>query len=144
MSDKTRNIEELSSEELYALAREREQAEAKAQAAQLAEQRAELRAQRKEMLARQRKELAEIEREIEKLGGAVRRSRPTRKSSDGPTIVDQLCDIVATQPTMTVQEVREKAEAVGVGTQNLSQTLAYLKQKGRLVSPQRGVYAVTE
>jgi len=144
MSETTPNIEELSAEELYALAREREQAEARAQAEQFAEKRAELRQERKAMLARHRKELAEIEREITKLGGTVRRGRTTRKSSDGPTIVDQLCTIVASKPAMTVQEVREQAESIGVGTQNLSQTLAYLKKQGRLMSPERGVYALAE
>lgn len=142
MAKSAKDIQELSSEELYALARKREKEEAEREEKKLVKQREALKAKRKELLAEQRKELAELDREIQKLGGTVRRRAPAkaRRERGGATIVDQLCAIVATQPEMAVSEIREKAEEAGIETQNLSQTLAYLKRQGRLGSPRRGVY----
>ncbi len=142
MSKTKKDIAELSAEELYALARQREKEEAERQEKELVKKREELRAKRKDLVAKQRKELAALDREIRKLGGTVRRPGParTRRRAGAPAITDQLCAIVATQPEMAIREIREKAEEAGVDTRNLSQTLAYLKRQGRLDSPRRGVY----
>ena len=143
MSKTAKKIQDLSAEELYALAREREKEEEELQEKELNEKRAELKATRKELVTRQRKELAALEREIQKLGGATGRqaSVKRRRGNGTGTISGQLCEIVATQPEMTIAEIREKAESAGVDTGNLSQTLAYLKRQGRVASPRRGVYA---
>ena len=142
MSKTKMDIAELSAEELYALARKREKEEAEREEKKLVKKREELKAKRKELVAQQRKELAALDREILKLGGTVRRrgSLRARRADGGPTITDQLCAIVATQPEMAISEIREKAEEAGVETRNLSQTLSYLKRLGRLDSPRRGVY----
>ena len=142
MSKTKKDIEELSAEELYALARKREKQEAEREEKKIVKKRDELKAKRKDLVAKQRKELAALDREILKLGGPVRRRGPARagRSGGGPTISEQLCVIVAAQPEMAIGEIREKAEAAGVQTRNLSQTLAYLKRQGRLDSPRRGVY----
>ena len=142
MSIAKKNINDLSSEELYALAREREQQEAERREQEIKQKRDELKAQRKEMLARHRKELAELERQISEMGGVVPRARGgRRRGAGGGTISQRLCDIVATRSEMTVGEIRDQAEAAGIDTKNISQTLAYLKRQGRLASPRRGVYA---
>ncbi len=144
MNIEVKNISELSAEELYALAREREQHEIEQRQAERREKLEALKAQRKELVARHRKELGELDRELQALGGRVPKGRAAeaqrRGASGGPTISQQLCDIVATQPEMTVPEIREKAEAAGIDTKNISQTLAYLKRQERLLSPRRGVY----
>jgi hypothetical protein len=143
VSKTKKDIEELTAEELYALARKREKEEAERQEKKHAKKREELKAKRKELVAKQRKELAALDREIQKLGGTVRRRAPqkARRAGGGPTIGEQLTMIVANQPEMAISEIREKAEEAGVETRNLSQTLAYLKRQGRLDSPRRGVYA---
>ncbi|TVP90123.1 MAG: hypothetical protein EA347_03480 [Thioalkalivibrio sp.] len=142
MSAVTKDVTELSSEELYALAREREQQEAESREHEIKEKRGELKARRKELLAHHRKELAEIDRQIQDMGGAVPRARSTRRRrAGGETISQRLCDIVATRPEMTVSEIREEAESLEIETRNISQTLAYLKRQGRLNSPRRGVYS---
>ena len=143
MSKTKKDIEELSAEELYALARRREKQEAERQEKKHAKKREELKANRKELVAKQRKELATLDREIQKLGGTVRRRAPqkARRAGGGPTIGEQLTMIVANQPEMAISEIREKAEEAGVDTGNLLQALAYLKRQGRLASPRRGVYA---
>ena len=142
MSKTKKDVEELTAEELYALARKREKEEAEREEKKFAKEREELKARRKELVAQHRKERAALEREILKLGGTVRRRGPARarRAAGGPTIADQLCEIVATQPEMAIREIREKAEEAGVDTANLSQALAYLKRQGRLDSPRRGVY----
>ena len=143
MSKSKKDIEELSAEELYALARKREKEEAEREEKEFARKREELKAKRKELVRQHRKELAALDREIRKLGGTVRRRGPAGagRASGGPTISEQLCAIVATQPEMAIREIRVKAEEAGVDTRNLSQTRAYLKSRGRLQSPQRGVYS---
>jgi len=143
VSKTAKEMNNLSAEELYALAREREKEEAERQEQELRKKREELKAQRKEIVARQRKELAALDREIQKLGGRARGRAPRkgRRAGGGATIGEQLCGIVAKQPEMTISEIREEADAMGVDTRNLSQALAYLKRQGRLSSPRRGVYA---
>jgi len=142
VSKTAKKIQDLSAEELYALAREREKEEAELQEKELREKRDELKAKRKELVARQRKELAALEREIQKLGGVTGRQASVKRSRGNgtATISSQLCDIVATEAEMTIAEIREKAESAGVHTGNLSQTLAYLKRQGRVASPRRGIY----
>lgn len=143
MNKKAKEIEELSAEELYALARKRQKEEVERQEKELVRKREELKAKRKELVAKQRKELAALEREIRRLGGTVRgqAGRKGRRAGGTGTIGDQLCAIVATQPEMAISEIRAKAEEAGVDTRNLSQALAYLKRQGRLAAPRRGVYA---
>ena len=75
-----KNISELSSDELYRLAQEREQQEA-AEAKEAARaQIEELRNARRDMLARHRKELAAIDAEIRALGGRSSRGRKRASS----------------------------------------------------------------
>ena len=142
MSNKEMDVRDLSAEELYALAREREKEEAEHQEKELRKKREKLKAKRKELVAKQRKELAALDREIGKLGGTVPGGalRRGRRAGGTGSIGEQLRAIVATQPEMTISEIREKAAEAGVSTGNLSQALAYLKRLGRLDSPRRGVY----
>jgi len=142
VSKTAKDIQDMNAEELFALARKREKEEAEREEKKFAKKREALKAKRKELVAQQRKELAAMDRDIQKLGGTVPRRAPkkARRADGGPTITDQLCAIVATQPEMAISEIREKAEEAGVETRNLSQTLAYLKRLGRLDSPRRGVY----
>jgi uncharacterized protein (DUF3084 family) len=143
VSKAAKKIRDLSAEELYALAREREKEEAEHEEKALAKKREALKAKRKELVAKQRKELAVLDREIQKLDGPVRRRAPkkARRAGGGPTIGEKLTMIVANQPEMAISEIRKKAEEAGVDTGNLLQALAYLKRQGRLDSPRRGVYA---
>jgi len=117
MNAAQRKIADLTAEELFALARAREQEEAGQREQEAKEKRGELKARRKEMEARHRKELAELDREIQELGGqpAKKRAAGTRRrgGSNGGSISQRLCDIVATQSEMTTTEIREHAEAAG-------------------------------
>ncbi|MBK1672074.1 hypothetical protein CKO35_01920 [Ectothiorhodospira shaposhnikovii] len=141
MTVTTKNPMEMSAQELYALAKRREEQEAVAREDAVREQRRMLREKRKELVRQHRKELAELDREISKLGGKASRTRVSRVSSDaGPSQV--ICEIVGSRPEMSIGEIREQAAAAGLNVKNISQTLGYLKKQNRLDSPRRGVYRV--
>ena len=133
-------ISELSSEELYELARQREEQEA-AHAQQAARaQIEELRQKRKETVARHRKELAAIDAEIRGLGG---RTGPggRRRSGSGVSVTDQVLDIVSQSKQISTKEIKAELGNRGVVANNLAQTLAYLKRQGKVQSPARSIYA---
>lgn len=145
MTMENKKAADLSAEELYALARQREKEEAERKEAERREEREKLMEERKQMLARHRKELRDLDKRVRELGGRAGRSRGAAasrrgRSGGGESVSQKLCDIVATQPEMTTAEIKTEAEKAGLDTKNISQTLAYLKRQGRLVSPRRGVY----
>jgi hypothetical protein len=138
---KKRTVANMSAEELYALAQEREQEEQEAQQAALREQIEALRAQRRELVARHKKELAAIDSQIRKLGGRTRRAGGRGRA--GGNVTDQILAILA-KGKATTKEIRDALESQGVTAGNLSQTLAYLKRTGRVTSPARAVYALAK
>ncbi|WP_018877266.1 hypothetical protein [Thioalkalivibrio sp. ALE28] len=145
MSMDNKKASDLSAEELYALARQREKEEAERKEAERRQKREKLMEKRKEMLARHRKELNELERQIRELGGRVGRAASTGggrrgRRAGGESISQKLCEIVAKKPEMGIKEIKAEAEKIGLDTKNISQTLAYLKRQGRLTSPRRGIY----
>ena len=134
-----KNISELSSDELYRLAQEREQQEA-AEAKEAARaQIEELRNARRDMLARHRKELAAVDAEIRALGGRSGRGRK-RASSPG-NVTGQVLDIVSKAKKISTKEIKAELENRGVVANNLPQTLAYLKRQGKVSSPARSIYS---
>jgi hypothetical protein len=134
---KKKSLEELSADELYALAQEREQQEAEAQREAVKQQVDELRAQRKTLIAEHKKELAALDKEIRKLGGRTR----SRRAGGGENVTDVVLGIVQAAGEISTKDIRAQLEAQGVEAANLAQTLAYLKRQGRVTSPSRSVYA---
>jgi hypothetical protein len=134
-----KKLSNLSAEELYALAREREQQEADEAKEAMRAQLEELRAQRREIVARQRKELAQIDAEIRNLGGRTGRTRKRRAS--GTSVTDQVLKIVSGVEQISTKEIQAELENRGVVVNNLAQTLAYLKRQGKVTSPSRSIYA---
>jgi hypothetical protein len=133
-----KSLSDLSSDELYELARVREEQEA-AEAKEAARaQIEELRSARREMVAGHRKELAAIDAEIRALGG--RSSRAKRRGSGG-SVTDQVLDIVSSAKKVSTKEIKAELENRGVVANNLAQTLAYLKRQGKVTSPARSVYS---
>ena len=134
---KKKVIENLSAEELYALAEQRQQEEEDAQREAVRGQLDELKATRRDMVATHKKELAAIDKRIKKLGGQSR----TRSRSSG-SVTDMVLKIVAKAGQISTKEIKAKLEAQGIVASNLSQTLAYLKRQGRVASPERSVYTI--
>lgn len=139
MAKKT--LSNLSADELYELARQRELQEAEEAKEALKEQLNELRAKRREAVARHRKELASIDAEIRSLGGRTGGGR--RRRSTAGSVTEQVLDIVKGSKKISTKDIKAELENRGVVANNLAQTLAYLKRQGKVTSPQRSIYAPT-
>ena len=134
-----KNISDLSSDELYRLAQEREEQEA-AEAKEAARaQIEELRNARRDMMTRHRKELAAIDAEIRALGG--RSGRGKRRASSAGNVTGQVLDIVSKAKKISTKEIKAELESRGITANNLPQTLAYLKRQGKVTSPARSIYS---
>jgi len=135
---KTKALEELRAEELYALAQQREQEEAEARRDAMKQQIDALRAKRKTLVAAHRKEISAIDTKILKLAGKTRR---VRSRTNGENLTDIVVDIVHSAGEISTQQIRAELDAQGIEARNLSQTLAYLKRVGKLASPGRSLFA---
>ena len=134
-----KSLSGLSSDELYELAREREEQEA-AEAKEVArEQIKALRAKRREAVARHRKELAAIDAEIREMGGRTGGGR--RGGGNGVSVTEHVLEIVGSVKKISTKEIKAELENRGIVANNLAQTLAYLKRQGKVNSPSRSIYS---
>ena len=133
-----KSLADLSAEELYELAREREEQEALEAREAVRAQIDALREQRREMVARQRKELAAIDAEIRGLGGRTAKGGKRRGSA---SVTEQVMEIVSSAKKISTKEIKAELENRGIVANNLAQTLAYLKRQGRVTSPSRSIYS---
>ena len=131
-----KTVEELSADELYTLALARQQEEEQAQREAARQEIDDLKQHRRELLAKQRKELAAIDSKIKKLGGRTR-----SKNGSAVNVTDAVFAIVQAAGQINTKDIKSELDRQGVIAGNLSQTLAYLKRKGRVSSPSRSVYA---
>lgn len=136
---KRKPLEELSSEELYQIAREREEQERMQEEESRREQVQALREERRALVAHHRSELAALDRQIRALGG---RAAGGRGGRSGGNLSQVVLNAVAEAGQISTSDLRAQLEAAGANVKNLSQTLAYLKRTGRLKTKGRGVYAV--
>ena len=138
---KAKPIDKLSSDELYELARSREQQELD-EAREAAQARVEeLREKRKAITAKYRKDVAAIDREIAKLGGR----RPTRRRRARRGDASQaILAAIGKAGKISSADLRSALEAQGADVSNLAQRLNYLKRQGQIVSPSRAVYALAK
>ena len=134
-----KNLSDLSSDELYRLAQEREQQEAEAAKEAARAKIEELRDARRDMLARHRKELAGIDAKIRALGG--RSGRGKRRASGAGNVTGQVLDIVTKAKKISTKQIKAELDNRGVIANNLPQTLAYLKRQGKVTSPARSIYS---
>ena len=134
-----KNLSNLSADELYELARERERQEEEEAKEAVRAQLDELRAKRREAAARHRKELAAIDAEIRNLGG--RTGGGKRRRSAGGSITDHVLEIVSGSKKISTKEIKAELDNRGVIANNLAQTLAYLKRQGKVTSPARSIYS---
>ncbi|MDJ0739060.1 MAG: hypothetical protein QNJ91_05045 [Gammaproteobacteria bacterium] len=134
-----KSLSNLSADELYELAREREQQEAEEAKEAVRAQLEALRDQRRETVARHRKELAAIDAEIRSLGGRTTRGR--RRRAAGGSVTDHVLEIVSGSKKISTKQIKAELETRGVVANNLAQTLAYLKRQGKVTSPARSIYS---
>ena len=149
MSDDYNNM---TAEELYNLAKQREIEEQKKVMQENQEKIAELREERRELQLKHNKEIREeirqlkirhknelkdVNARIKAFGGRVSGASTTGKGRTGASAA--IVDILEAGK-MDTKAIREKLEAIGVSVGNLGQTLAYLKRNGRVTSVARGIY----
>lgn len=132
-----KSIESLSAEELYALAEQKQLEEVEIEREAAREQLNALRAERRELISSHKKALAAIDTRIRKLGGKTR----NRGRSAAVNVTDSVLKIVEAAGEISTKEIKEKLDDQGITASNLSQTLAYLKRQGKVVSPGRSIYA---
>ncbi|OOG22938.1 hypothetical protein B1C78_13215 [Thioalkalivibrio denitrificans] len=137
---KRKSIENLSSEELYRIAREREEQERLQEEETRREELKALREERKALVARHRSELAALDRQIRALGGRTA-GRAAGRARGGASLSQMVLDAVTQAGRISTADLRAQLEGRGVNAKNLPQTLAYLKRTGRLKSRGRGVYS---
>ena len=137
---KITSVNELSSAELYELAKRREEEERRQQLEANKERLKELRAQRRSMLARHKRELAEIDNEIARLSG----KSPKKSRSPRGSVTETVLELISQAGTITTTEIRKALSEKGLSTDNLPQTLAYLKRQGRITSPSRATYQIAQ
>lgn len=133
-----KSLSNLSSDELYEMARVRAEEEEAVAREEAREQIDALRSQRKELASRHRKELAAIDAEIRKLGG---RTGSRGQKRGGGNVTDHVLDIVKASKKISTKEIKVELENRGVVANNLAQTLAYLKRQGKVSSPSRSIYS---
>jgi len=134
---KSSSVNELSSAELYKLAKLREEEERKQQEEANKEKIKELRAKRRSLVTKHKRELAAIDAEIARLSGKA----PARKKrGEKVSVTEAVMEIITKAGTITTKELKETLAKKGIATSNLPQTLAYLKRQGRISSPARATY----
>ncbi len=132
------DLNNMTADDLYKLAKQREIDERKWIAEENKQKIAELREERKQLQARHKKEINEVNSRITALGGKVAGTSATGKGRTGiSAAIVELLDEVGELDTTAI---REKLNAIGVSVGNLGQTLAYLKKNGKVASVSRGVY----
>lgn len=134
-----KTLSELSSDELYRLAQEREEQEEHEAKEAVRAQLDELRKKRRATVASHRKELAAIDAEIRGLGG--RTARGKRRSAGDGSVTENVMQIVSQAKKISTKEIKTELEQRGVVANNLAQTLAYLKRQGKVTSPSRSIYS---
>ena len=149
MSDDYNNM---TAEELYNLAKQREIEEQKKVMQENQKKIAELREERRQLQLKHNKEIREEVRQlknkhknelkdvnarIKAFGGRVSGGSAGGKGRTGASAA--IVDILEAGE-MDTTVIREKLEAIGISVGNLGQTLAYLKRNGRVASVARGIY----
>jgi hypothetical protein len=134
MSD---SINNLSSEELFKLAELRRIEEDVQRQEEVKQQVAELRGQIRKLDSQYKKDRTAIESEISKLTG-----RPAKSGGSGrtPGISAKIVEIVKNNGEINTKDINEKLKESGFNAKNLSQSMAYLKKRGEVISIGHGVY----
>jgi hypothetical protein len=130
-----KDIQQMSAEELYALAQKKEKEEEAVQKEKAKAELAKLRDERKELIAKHKKKLAAIDAQIRAMGGRTGGASKGRQTGASATILKLLAD-----GEMDTKSIRARLESMGISVSNLGQTMAYLKRNGKVKSAARGVY----
>lgn len=139
----TKTFDQMSSEELFALAQSRKMEEEKTVREKLKSELDVLRKKRRDMAAEYKKELARLDNKIEKLRTEISSSNASSPNKTSSTNVSaSVLSILQIHKEMSTKDLQAELSKHGVTAANLSQTLGYLKRQGKITSPERAVYAI--
>ena len=134
-----KDVSELSAAELYELAKQREVEEHEQERAALAKDIEKVKAEKKKLTADYRKQIRALDAKLQALTGR----KPRRRSSMGRgKITERILEIISERGPVSTKDLRAQLETDGIQAANLSQLLGTLKKNGRIVSPERAVYAL--
>lgn len=131
------DYENMTAEDLYALAKKKEEEERKWYEEENKAKIAELREARRQMLIRHKMEVNEINARIKGLGGRVPVSSAAAMGAASATAA--IVEILEAGELDT-KTIREKLDELGISVKSLGQTLNYLKRNGQVASVARGIY----
>lgn len=136
-------IMEMTSDELFELAKARQAEEAetarreyKGELNSLRQQRRDLEKEHKRILNAIDKRIDEIRRKMSPTG-TITSSTGGRNNSN---ISGSVLDVLQEHGQMDTKSIHRILGEAGVNTENLSQTLSYLKRQGKIIAPARAVY----
>lgn len=140
----TTTFEDMSSQELFELAKSRQMEEEKTVKDALRSELDILRKERREAAAKYKKELASLDDKIEKIRAqlSMGASTATRSQGSSTNVSAAVLQTLQTHKKMSTKELQAELSANGIVAANLSQTLAYLKRQGKISSPERAIYAI--
>ena len=134
----TRNLTNLSSRELFELAKAKKEEELLQQRERSKEILQKLRKERRKLITEQRRALAAVDAKITAHTGVKKAGgEGNRRSGSSQQVLEVL--VSADGPLSTIA-IREELEKRGASIGSLGQTLAYLKRQGRVTSPGRALY----
>ncbi len=151
----SKSVEEMSAQELFALAEQKRHEEQEAQKAEKVARIEELKAQGKQLKAEHKKALealeseftramASIDKELQELGAKSRSANGSFKVGRRGSTSNKILAIIGAAGKIKSSDLRAKLEEEGIDTKNLNQQLAYLKRNGKLSNPGRGIYAIAK
>ena len=132
------DFKNMSADELFALANQKQADEKKWIEEENKGKIAELKDERKQILLRHKKEINEVNAKIKSLGGKVAGATTTGKGRTGVSAA--IMGLLEDVENMDTKTLRERLDEMGVSVGNLGQSLAYLKKNGKVDSVGRGVY----
>lgn len=140
----TTSFEEMSSEELFELAKSRQMEEEKSIREELKKELDDLRKKRREIAAQYKKELTQVDDDIERIRERMspNSAAASRSKSSSTNISAAVLNTLQTHKRMSTKTLQTELESNGIVAANLSQTLAYLKRQGKVISPERAVYEI--
>lgn len=140
---KRRELNAMSAEELYALARQREREEKELEKESAREEIAELETQKKDLIAEYKAAVGELDKAIRKLRkkvGATKRVASSGRVGRKGSTTSRVLEIIDQSKSARSKDIKARLEEEGLATKYLPQILASLKRQGKIISGGRGIY----
>ncbi len=142
-------IDKMTANELFKLAKRREQQEQKKALAEKQAELVALKAERKRLITEHTKALRAIDKSIAAITGRKKTTRKTKATAKASTtgrkrgsLTAAIVKVLSSSDSVSISDLRASLSSKGIASKNLNQQLAYLKRKGQITSPSRGHYAI--